>query len=257
MNKTKKITCIIQARTNSSRLPNKILLKLSNTHIIVHIIDRIKKSTLIEQIILATTINHDDQILLDIANDNQITSFKGNEFDVLDRFYNAAKENDAGTVIRITGDCPLVDPILIDKMLKFFLENNFDYVSNTIERTFPDGLDIEIFTFATLEKAFFEATWISEREHVTPYIIKNPKLFKLFSYTNVENLSHLRWCLDEASDYEMLQKIYQEFESDNFFSTTDVLKLLEKKPEISEINFGIPMNEGYDNSVKNDKKSKS
>ena len=85
-------------------------------------------------------------------------------------------------------------------MLKFFLENNFDYVSNTIERTFPDGLDVKIFTFATLEKAFFEATWISEREHVTSYIIKNLKLFKLFSYTNVENLSYFRWCLDEESD---------------------------------------------------------
>jgi spore coat polysaccharide biosynthesis protein SpsF len=256
MNKTKKITCIIQARTNSSRLPNKILLKLSNTTIIVHIIDRIKKSTLIEQIILATSINHNDKILLDIANDNQVTSFKGNELDVLDRFYNAAKENDANIVIRITGDCPLVDPILIDKMLKFFLENNFDYVSNTIERTFPDGLDVEIFTFTALEKAFSESTWISEREHVTPYIIKNPKLFKLFSYTNIENLSHLRWCLDEESDYKMLQKIYQEFKSVKFFSTTDVLKLLEKKSEISKINFGITTNEGYANSVKNDKKFK-
>jgi spore coat polysaccharide biosynthesis protein SpsF len=257
MNKTKKITCIIQARTNSSRLPNKVLLKLSNTPVIVHIIDRIKKSTLVEQIILATSINFNDQILLDIANDNQITSFKGNELDVLDRFYNAAKKYDADIIIRITGDCPLVDFILIDKMLKKFLENNFDYVSNTIERTFPDGLDIEIFTFSTLEKAFSEATLVSEREHVTPYIIKNPKLFKLFSYTNIENLSHLRWCLDEASDYEMLQKIYQEFESDKFFSTTDVLKLLRKKPEISKINFEIPTNEGYTNSIKNDKKSKS
>lgn len=256
MSKTKKITCIIQARTNSNRLPNKVLLKISNSPIIIHILNRVKKSNYIEQIILATTNNPNDQILLDIANDNQIISFKGNEFDVLDRFYNAAKEYDADPIIRITGDCPLIDPILIDKMLKFFLKNNFDYVSNTLERTFPDGLDVEIFTFATLKKAFSEATWISEREHVTSYIIKNPKLFKLFSYTNIKNLSHLRWCLDEESDYKMLQKIYQEFEPGKFFSTTDVLKLLEKRSEISKMNFGIPTNEGYSNSVKNDKKFK-
>lgn len=254
MNKTKKITCIIQARTSSNRLPNKVLLKISNSSIIDNILDRIKKSNLTEQIILATSINPDDQILSEIANDNQIISFKGNEFDVLDRFYNAAKEYGADPIIRITGDCPLIDPVLIDKMIKFFLEHDFDYVSNTVERTFPDGLDVEIFTFAALKKAFSEATWASEREHVTPYIKKNPKLFKLFSYTNDENLSHLRWCLDEKYDYEMIQKIYQEFEPDRFFSTNDVLKLLEKKPEISNINFGIPTNEGYARSVKNDKK---
>ncbi|MDC1136651.1 glycosyltransferase family protein [Nitrosopumilus sp.] len=257
MNEIKKITCIIQARTNSDRLPNKVLLKIVNLPIIIHIINRVKKSHYTKQIILATTNNSDDQVLLDIANDNEIISFNGNELDVLDRFYHAAKKYNADPIVRITGDCPLIDPVLIDEMIKFFLENDFDYISNTIERTFPDGLDVEIFTFSTLEKAFFEATWISEREHVTPYIIKNPKLFKLFSYTNVENLSHLRWCLDEASDYEMLQKIYQEFEPNNFFPTTDVLKLLEKKPEISKINSGIPTNEGYDNSIKNDKKSKS
>tara|TARA_B100000586_G_scaffold159523_1_gene116137 strand:+ start:614 stop:1381 length:768 start_codon:yes stop_codon:yes gene_type:complete len=254
MNKTKKITCIIQARTNSSRLPHKVLLKISNLPTIVHIIDRIKKSNYIEQIILATSSNSDDQILLDIANDNQIIGFKGNEFDVLDRYYNAAKENDANQIIRITGDCPLVDPVLIDKMIKFFLENDFDYVSNNIERTFPDGLDIEIFTFTALEKAFSGATWLSEREHVTPYIIKNPKIFKIFSYTNDENLSHFRWCLDEESDYKMLQKIFQEFEPNNLFSTKDILELLEKKPDISKINYGITTNQGYINSLKKDKK---
>jgi len=254
MNKTTKITCIIQARTNSRRLQNKVLLKISNSPIIIHILDRIKKSNYIEQIILATSSNSDDQILLDIANNNQIISFKGNEFDVLDRFYNAAKEYDADPIIRITGDCPLIDPILIDKMTKFFLENNFDYMSNTIERTFPDGLDVEIFTFATLKKAFSEATWLSEREHVTPYIIKNPKLFKIFSYTNDVNLSHFRWCLDEESDYKMIQKIFYELKPKKFFTTKDILDLLEKNPEISKINSGIITNEGYLNSVKNDKK---
>ena len=254
MNKTKKITCIIQARTNSNRLENKVLLKILNSPVIVHILDRIKKSNYIEQIILATSSNSDDQILLDIANNNQIISFKGNEFDVLDRFYNAAKEYDADPIIRITGDCPLIDPILIDKMTKFFLENNFDYMSNTIERTFPDGLDVEIFTFATLKKAFSEATWLSEREHVTPYIIKNPKLFKIFSYTNDVNLSHFRWCLDEESDYKMIQKIFYELKPKKFFTTKDILNLLEKNPEISKINSGIITNEGYLNSVKNDKK---
>ncbi len=254
MNKTKKITCIIQARTNSTRLPNKTILKILNSPVIIHVIDRIKKSNLIEQIVLATSTTTNDQILSDIANDNQILSFKGNESDVLDRFYNVAKEYDADPIIRITADCPLIDPLLIDKMIKFFLENNFDYVSNIIERTFPDGLDVEIFSFATLKKAFSEATWLSEREHVTPYIIKNPHLFKLFNYTNDEDLSHFRWCLDEAADYQMIQKIFQEFKPQKFFSTHDILKLLKEKPEISKINSGIFTNEGYDDSVKNDKK---
>jgi spore coat polysaccharide biosynthesis protein SpsF len=255
MHKIKNISCIIQARTNSQRLPKKVLLKISCLPIIVHIINRIKKSNYLEQIILTTSDRPHDKILSDIANDNQIIHFQGNELDVLDRFYHTAKKYNADPIIRITGDCPLIDPILIDKMIKFFLENDYDYVSNTIDRTFPDGLDVEIFTFNALKKAFLESKWTSEREHVTPYIIKNPKLFKIFNYTNDVNLSNFRWCLDEDSDYKMLQKIFQEFEPNTIFSTKDILELLQKKPDISKINSGISTNEGYFNSVENDKKT--
>ena len=253
MDKTKKITCVIQARTDSKRLANKVLKEIEGTPMICHIINRIKRSRNVEQIILATTYNDSDKILLDIAEKFKIIGFAGDDDDVLERFFNAATSFSADPIVRITGDCPLVDPGLLDNMIQIFLENRYDYISNTIERTFPDGLDIEIFSFDALKKAHEEAKWSSEREHVTPFIIKNQDLFKVYNYKNKQDLSNLRWCIDEEDDLLMVKQIFHEMGTKQFFSTDDIIELVSKNPRIAETNRKIKTNEGYKKSLKNDK----
>ena len=253
MNNSEKITCIIQARTRSERLQNKVLEEIENLPMICHIINRIKKAKNIEQIILATSNTESDKILQDIAKKFKIISFAGDEKDVLDRFYNAAITYAANPIVRITGDCPLVDPILLYKMGEFYQANDYDYMSNTIERTFPDGLDIEIFSSEVLKISNKEAKWLSEREHVTPYILKNQNDFRIYNYKNKQNLSNLRWCVDEEDDLIMIRKIFQEMRPNQFFSTDDALKIILKRPDISKINSGIMTNEGYEKSLKNDR----
>tara|TARA_B100001765_G_C19485574_1_gene331099 strand:+ start:43 stop:813 length:771 start_codon:yes stop_codon:yes gene_type:complete len=253
MSKHEKVTCIIQARTRSERLPNKVLKEIENLPMICHIINRVKKAKNIDQIILATSNTDTDKILLDIAKKFKIIGFAGDEKDVLDRFYNAAITYAANPIVRITGDCPLVDPILLDKMVEFYQANDYDYMSNTIERTFPDGLDIEIFSSEVLKISNKEAKWLSEREHVTPYILKNQNDFRIYNYKNKQNLSNLRWCVDEEDDLIMIRKIFQEMRPNQFFSTDDALKIILKRPDISKINSGIMTNEGYEKSLKNDR----
>ena len=253
MSKHEKVTCIIQARTRSERLPNKVLKEIENLPMICHIINRVKKAKNIDQIILATSNTDTDKILLDIAKKFKIIGFAGDEKDVLDRFYNAAIAYAANPIVRITGDCPLVDPILLDKMVEFYQANDYDYMSNTIERTFPDGLDIEIFSSEVLKISNKEAKWLSEREHVTPYILKNQNDFRVYNYKNKQNLSNLRWCVDEEDDLIMIRKIFQEMRPNQFFSTDDALKIISKRSDISKINSGIRTNEGYEKSLKDDR----
>ncbi len=250
----KKITVIIQARTQSIRLPNKVLALIENQSLIWHIIKRLKKSEIIEQIILATSSRKEDKKLVEIANNCEILSFVGDENDVLSRFYYAALKFNADPIIRITGDCPLVDPDLLDKMLKLYLENNYDYVSNTITPTYPDGLDIEIFSMDALTKSFKEAKQKSEREHVTPYIWKNPKKFLLHNFENAEDESKFRWCVDEQEDLELIRKIYANFKPKIVFSFDEVIQFIKSNPNISKINKTIKRNEGYMKSIIEDTK---
>ena len=250
---SKKVTCIIQARTNSRRLKNKVLVEIEKTPMICHVINRVKNSKNIHQIILATTDQNEDKILLKIAEQYNIIGFAGNETDVLDRYYQAALCYNGDPIIRITGDCPLVDPGLIDQMIEFYQDHDYDYVSNTISRTFPDGLDIEIFSFDVLKKINIESRWKSEREHVTPYIIKNKEFFKIHNFENTHDLSNLRWTVDEEADLVMIRKIFEEMRPNILFTIKDILKLLLNKPEISEINNKIGTNEGYLESLKDDK----
>ena len=213
----KKITVLIQARTYSSRLPEKVLAEIEGKQLVWHVINRVKKIKSVQQIALITTTKKNDKILLELAQKNHIIGFSGDEFDVLDRHYQCAKKMNADPIIRITSDCPLIDPYLVEEMLQFFLENNYDYVSNIIPPTYPDGLDAEIFTFKTLEKAANEAKLLSEREHVTTYISKNPSKFKLLNYKNNEDLSHLRWTVDRDVDLEFVKQIYSKMKPSTIF----------------------------------------
>ena len=251
-NNRKKITVIVQARTGSKRLPKKILKKILNKPMIWYVLKRIKKIKRIEQIVIATTIEREDDVIIKIVKENKISLFRGESSDVLDRFYNCAKKFDADPIIRITSDCPLIDPFLVDEILEFYLNHNFDYVSNTIEPTYPDGLDVEIFSFKTLENAAMNAKMKSEREHVSSHIKNHPKKFSLHNFRNEEDFSIHRWTVDEKEDLVFVRKIYNKMKPKIIFRYQDVLQILSDFPDLLKINKNFKRNEGYRKSLKHD-----
>lgn len=246
---------LIQARIGSSRLPSKILKNLGSKTVLEHVVERVKRAKLVDEVVVVTTIEKQDLEVVRYCSENSIRVFVGSEDDVLDRYYQAAKLFKPDNVIRITSDCPLMDPNVIDMVVKAHLGKESDYTSNTLDETFPDGEDVEVFTFNSLERAWNDATLQSEREHVTPYIKTNPELFKLQSIKNDENLSDKRWTIDNQEDYDFLEKIFYSLESENeFFGMDEVLNLLKSNPEWEGINSHIVRNEGYLKSLKNDKR---
>lgn len=252
---------LIQARTGSTRLPGKILMEFCGKPDLYHVYDRTKKSKKIDEIIVATTDKISDDKVFDYCEKEDIKCFRGSEDDVLDRFYQCCKQrglSEKDSVVRITADCPLIDPVIIDKVIEYFLENDFDYVSNAIEPTYPDGLDVEVFLFSALEKSWKEAKLPSEREHVTPYIRNNESLFKIGSFKNSVDLSHYRWTLDEIEDYRLINIIYEKlYSQDDVFDTEDILLFLKDNPQLNEINNKYARNEGYLKSLEADKKIES
>ena len=256
-----RIVAIIQARVGSTRLPQKILKEIAGKPLLWHVIQRLKKATLITEIIVATTTKEEDKPIIKIASDASTKTFVGSEEDVLDRYYQAAKTYKADIVVRITADCPLIDPGEVDKLVKYFLYDNFDYVSNTCpdedagcRQTYPDGLDAEVFSFKALEHAWKDAKLLSEREHVTPYIRKHSEIFKVGYMGYIEDLSHMRWTIDYPEDLTFVREVYKLlYEQGNIFSMKDVLTLLSEHPELKNINSKIIRNEGYTKSLKQDK----
>lgn len=252
-----KIAVIIQARMGSTRLPKKVLSDIEGKSMLWHLVHRLKNSKFSPEIIIATTISEDDREILTLAEDFGIKSNAGSIDDVLDRFYQTALKQNPDIIVRITADCPLMDPEVFDKVLQFFLDGDFDYATNTLPPTYPDGLDVEVFSFKTLEKAWNEARLQSEREHVTPYIRKNPDLFKLGNITNEEDLSSMRWTVDEKEDLEFVKEIYKNlYPKKEVFLMDDILNLLKEKPELMKINDQYKRNEGYLMSLKKDKIAK-
>jgi spore coat polysaccharide biosynthesis protein SpsF (cytidylyltransferase family) len=250
----KKIIAIIQARTGATRLPNKVLFNLEGKTVLERVIDRVKQSKLIDDVVVATTVNKEDLAIVNICSKNKISVYCGSENDVLDRYYQAARLFGADHAVRITADCPLMDPKIIDKIIKLHLQKKADYTTNCLKVTYPDGEDVEVFTFKTLLKAWKRAHLSSEREHVTAYIRNRPKVFKLKNYEYSKNLSDKRWTLDEPSDYKFIKIIYKKLYSTNkLFGMEDVLKLLKKRPELEKINSNIIRNQGYLKSLKHDK----
>lgn len=244
---------ILQARVSSTRLPGKVLLPLLGKSMIVRQIERLKRVRQIDKLILATSVDSSDDRLVEACRLEGIDCFRGSLDDVLDRFYHAALPYKPEYVVRLTGDCPLADPETIDRLISFFLEGGYDYCSNCVEPTFPDGLDAEIFSFSCLERAWEEATLPSQREHVTPYINLQPDKFSLACMKNDRDLSGLRWTVDEPADFEFVTRIYEALYPDNpEFTTDDILNLLEAQPELLNINSAFKRNEGYLTSVRKD-----
>jgi spore coat polysaccharide biosynthesis protein SpsF len=237
---TPKVVVIIQARMGSTRLFGKIMKKICGKTILEHDILRISEAKNIDEIIIATTVAPADIAIKEEAKRLRIKSFCGSENNVLSRYYYAAKENNANIVVRITSDCPLYDATLLDDMLEIFSSLKYDYLSNCIKRTYPRGLDTEIFTFAALEKSYNNATEESQKEHVTPYIYQNLDIFKLQNYISKENNSKFRWTLDTKEDFEFIEAVYNElYQEGKIFNTAEILKLLKEKPELININSHI------------------
>jgi spore coat polysaccharide biosynthesis protein SpsF (cytidylyltransferase family)/aryl-alcohol dehydrogenase-like predicted oxidoreductase len=242
-----KTVAIVQARTGSTRLPGKILADIAGKPLIQRVLERTRQAALLDEVCLATTLSPADDPLADLARALGFTLFRGSEQDVLDRYYQAALTLGAETVVRVTGDCPFVDPGLIDACVRSRRETGCDYFSNAYpDASYPDGLDVEVFTFAALERAWREAALPSEREHVCPYIWKNPGTFRLAGLRNERDLSHLRWTVDEPRDLEFARALYALLpDPDGRFGMGEVLALLEASPGLAEINSGIQRNAGY------------
>lgn len=246
-----KIGCIIQARNTSKRLPMKVLKPLpldSETSVLEHVIHRIKKVEMIDEIVVATTINDEDTPIFELASKLDVEVFRGSEDHVLSRFYYAATENQLDMIIRITSDCPCIDPQVIQDLINCHLESGNDYTNNTRERTFPHGLDAEIFTYVALEEAFLKAKDKFEIEHVTPYIYEsNKEKFKIGALTNHRSpeSASIRVTLDTAEDYMALAAVFDGMKENLFFALDDLIALYEKKPWLRLINGNIIQKKKY------------
>ncbi len=238
------IAAIVQARLGSTRLPGKILKEINNKPMLWHVVNRLSHSKLIDKIIVATTDLAEDDQVQNFCEENNFLFYRGSSEDVLSRYYNTAKSFDAKIIVRITSDCPVIDFSIIDKMLKEFISGTrmekLDYLSNVLTRSFPRGLDTEIFTFTALEKAYNEAIQVSEREHVTPYIYNHPEIFTLRNFSYEKDYSFHRWTVDTQEDFNLIENIYKSlYEKNKMFLFEDILKLFEEHPALIEINQNI------------------
>ncbi len=232
-----KTVAIVQARMGSTRLPGKVLMKLQNRSVLGHVITRLQAVNPLDEIWVATTNLPIDDVIAVEAEHYGVSVYRGDEQDVLDRYYHTALSAHAQTVVRITSDCPLLDPEITADLIRFYYKCNCDYASNTMKRTFPRGLDVEVFSFQVLETAWRNADQPYEREHVTPYIYLHPEQFRLAAYVGDEDLSHYRWTLDTLEDWELIQIIYERLGQDGkMFTYRDVKDLMRMDPSLAKIN---------------------
>ena len=238
-----KTVAIVQARMGSTRLPNKVMKLMGGVPMIELLLARLAQATQIDQIVVATTDNPRDQALVDFVCNLGYDCHRGSEVDVLDRYVGVARQAGADVLVRITGDCPLVDPGLVDESITRFKSCKVDYLSNTSPPTYPDGLDVEVFTFAALLRAWQETAKPFDREHVTPYL-REKAGFTQAQLSNCEDLSGLRWTVDEAADFEVVEKVFQHFAPDTLFGWQQVLELQRAKPAIFLVNQHLIRNEG-------------
>ena len=248
-----RVVGIIQARMSSRRLPNKVLLPLAGQPVLAHVVRRTLACPLIDDVWVATSTDPNDNAIENWAEGFGVHCARGSLNDVLDRYVQTARWAKAGAVVRITADCPALDPQTLTEVVQGFLSGSYDLYGLSGE--FPDGLDCCVFSRAALERAWAEAKLPSEREHVGPYIENRPELFKLGGLNKFDGmgLGHHRWTLDEPEDYELLTRIFNSFPPKAIFHAEDVLDLLHKNPDWLEINKQIGRNEGYLRSLEEDK----
>ena len=230
------ITCIIQARMGSSRLPGKVMKKITDDkRVIDFVIEQLKTSKKIEKIVVAIPDEIEDDVTHQYLTSKNISTYRGSLNNVLDRYCQCANFNSSSIIIRITADCPLIDPEIVDKVITKFIENKFDYVANTHPRTFPYGTETEVFSFNALKLAWEETDDDFDKEHVTPFFYKNTDKFKIGNVIQETNQSNYRWTVDYEDDLKFVKNVVQKIQK-NPILTHDIVNLLEKNPEIVKIN---------------------
>ena len=250
-----KIILITQARTGSTRLPGKILKEIKGKSLLEIHLERLKKCKNVSEIIVATTTNIEDELIYNKSIELGVSSYRGSEFDVLDRFYKSIENKNPDWIVRVTSDCPLIDPELVDDVIAYAIKNNKDYVTNTLIEHFPDGQDVEAFKYSALKKAWEEANLNSEREHVTPYIRKNSDfnggdLFTSLNYDCQFDFSKIRMTVDEIADFDLIKILSENLGTNKSWSayTNYIIK-----NNLTRLNINIIRNEGLLKSLKTDK----
>ena len=244
---------ILQARSSSSRLPQKVLKPILSKPMLLHQIERIQNSKRIDKLVVATSNDKSDDGIEKICLDNNIEVFRGSLDNVLDRFYQCAKLYNPEHIVRLTGDCPLADWQVIDQTIRYYVNGNYDYLNNRSKPAFPDGLDVEVITYLALQSSYENAVLPSEKEHVTLYVRNRKDKFKLGYFYSANDLSHMRWTVDELEDFILVEKIYKNlYISNPKFLMKDIIELLNNQPELLKINSHIGASEGMKKSLMND-----
>ena len=247
------IGCIIQARMGSTRLPGKAMLDVENDKTVLYfVINQLQNCKLIDKIIVATTTLEADTKIANFSKDLGIDCFRGSSNNVLDRYYQCAKEHSVLTIVRIPSDKPLIDPEIVDNIVSVFRNNSYDYITNFLSNpTFPSGTEVEVFSINALKKAWEKAKLPSEKEHVTPYFVNHEDEFKITHIENSENLSHLRWAVDRIEDLKLVRKIVSKIKKRPIMMQ-DIINLFAREPELVEINKNVNGKEGELKSLKED-----
>ena len=247
-----KTVAIIQARMGSTRLPGKVLMPLAGRPVLAHVVERLSYCRTLSATVVATTTEKADDAVAAFCVSAHVPCFRGSLDDVLDRYYQAAQIHGADPVVRITADCPAIDPVIVDAVVTGFCAGKYDLYG--LDGEFPDGLDTSVFSFLALSTAWREATLQSEREHVGPYILNHPERFRIGGLRLFNGVAHHRWTLDEPRDYEFLSRVFRRlYRKESPFLTNEVLDLLAQEPELLGLNQGIIRNEGYLRSLAEDK----
>ena len=231
-----KIVAIVQAHMGSTRLPGKVLRLIGERTMLARVVRRASRARSLSEVVVACSTEPDDAAIVRECDALGIRSFRGSDSDVLDRFLGASREFPADGYVRITSDCPVIDPEVVDMVVDRFVAGGFDYVSNTVDRTFPRGLDTEVFSREGLEKVAASATVEYERVHVTPRFYRNPDQFRIGQVTQDADQSALRWTVDTPDDLAFLTAVYRELGGGDTFSWRDVLALVQKRPDLADMN---------------------
>jgi spore coat polysaccharide biosynthesis protein SpsF len=252
-----KTVAVIQARMSSSRLPGKVLKEAGGRPLLSRMVERVQRAQLVNETVVATTVDPSDDVLAQFCETEKIEYTRGDLMDVLDRYYQAALAHNADIVVRLTGDCPFIDPDLVDETISALLLQNADFACNRLPppltRTYPIGLDVEVCTFQALSRAWHEAKEKHEREHVMPYLYEVPGRFKVVKIDYRENYGSLRWTVDTPQDLEFVRAVYEKLGNRNDFSWLDVLQLVQANPELAEINAGVAHKTMFDVDERNPK----
>lgn len=234
-----KIAALIQARLGSTRLPGKVLKDIGGRTMLARVVRRVQRAPGIDEVVVVSTTEPSDSAVVEESARLGVSCFRGSELDVLDRYYQAAKQFKADAVVRITSDCPLIDPSVTGSIVAIFRTETPDYASNVIERSYPRGLDTEIVSMEALERGWREARQPGEREHVTPYFYENPNLFRLASVKREIDYSHYRWTVDAPEDLEFVRAVYARLENRDNFDWTAVLQILNEQETLTNLNAGV------------------